>query len=141
MIFRFVPESSGVFMENPQSRDFSDPNRAVSSFISQRGALNDMISNDLDNVANKLYAQNIIPQGIHSKASYKMHDPTTRTMALLGAVESKIRVEPSAFSKFISILESEPYFQSLADSLVESYRKCQIIVVESDKNLMQSYIL
>ena len=110
-------------MAKPQSRDFSDPDRAVSSFISQRGALNDMISNDLVNVANKLYAQNIIPQGTYENATYKMHTPTERAVELLNAVESKIRTVPTIFTKFISILESEPYFEQLADSLVKSYRK------------------
>ena len=110
-------------MEKPQLRDFSDPDRAVSSFISQRRAMTDMISNDLVNVANKLCEEGIIPQGVYKKALYEMHTPANRTVALLDAVESNIRVDPSVFTKFISILKSEPYFQSLADSLMESYRK------------------
>ena len=106
--------------------DFSDPERVIVSFGSQREALIDGIRHNLLTVTVKLCAQGIIPKETYEKASNEMHTPTIRTMEVLDAVESKMRIQPSIFTKFIHILESEPFLHTLADLLIKSYSKWSI---------------
>ena len=103
--------------------DFSDSERAIASFKSQREALIDGIRHNLLTVTVKLYAQGIIPKETYEKALNEMHTSTIRTMEVLDAVESKIRIQPSVFTNFIHILESEPFLCTLSDLLVKSYCK------------------
>ena len=42
-------------------------------------------------------------------------------MALLDCVEARSRAVPLDFVKFVRVLESDPYLESLANQLVHSY--------------------
>ena len=44
-----------------------------------------------------------------------------RGVTVLDSVQSKLKGEPSDFSKFVVILESEPYLRSQAEQLVKNY--------------------
>ena len=98
-----------------------DPVKAVSAFKSQRGELGTLICNDLTNIANKLYADSIIPQKTLDEAINSSLGKDDRTVALLSAIEAKIEVRPSDFTKLVNILDSDPYFSTLAEGLVHSY--------------------
>ena len=87
-----------------------------------------IISSDLSRVTGELYAKGIISNETRSKASNAMHIETKRTEVLLHAVETKIRVEPSAFKILVQILESEPYTNKQADALIESYSEFQYLI-------------
>ena len=63
----------------------------------------------------------MIPQGIKEKACKDNLDSNERGVALLDSVQSKLEGEPSNFSKFVVILESEPYLRSQAEQLIKSY--------------------
>ena len=63
----------------------------------------------------------MIPESIKEKACNQHLDSNDRSVALLDSVQSKLEGEPSDFSKFVVILESEPYFRSQAKQLVKSY--------------------
>ena len=65
----------------------------------------------------------MIPEGIKEKACNQRLDSNERGVALLDSVQSKFEGEPSDFSKFVAILESEPYLRSQAEQLVKNYCK------------------
>ena len=98
-----------------------DPVKAVSAFKSQRGKLSTFICNDLTNIANKLYADSIIPQKTLDEVTNSSLGKDDRTVALLSAIEAKINVRPSDFTKLVNILDSEPYLSTLTERLVHSY--------------------
>ena len=98
-----------------------DPVKAVSVFRSQRGELSTIICNDLANIANKLYADFIISQKTLDEAINSSLNKGDRTVALLSAIEAKLEVQPSDFTKLVDILDSEPYLSTLAEGLVHSY--------------------
>ena len=98
-----------------------DPVKAVSAFKSQLGKLSTIIRNDLTNIAIKLYADSIIPQKTLDEATNRSLGKNDRTVALLNAIEAKIEVRPSDFTKLVNILDSEPYLSTLAEGLVHSY--------------------
>ena len=98
-----------------------DPVKAVGVFRSQRSELSTIIRNDLTNIANKLYADSIIPQKTLDEATNRSLGKGYRTVALLSAIEAKIEVQPSDFTKLVDILDSEPYHSTLAEGLVHSY--------------------
>ena len=100
-----------------------DSHKAVSTFRRLRETLNDIISNDLSNVTNALYARQLISNETKNKALNEAHTTTVRTIPLLDAVESKMRLKASIFAEFVHILDSEPYLHELADELVQSYCK------------------
>ena len=100
-----------------------DPVKAVSAFKSQRGELSTtIIHNDLiTNIANKLFVKYIIPKKTFEEAINTSLSKTDRTVALLNAIEARIEVQPSDFTKFVDILDSESYFSTLIERLVHSY--------------------
>ena len=98
-----------------------DPVKAVSAFKSQREQLSTLICNDLTNIANKLYAESIIPQKTLDEATNSRLGKDDRIVALLSAIEAKIKVQPSDFTKLVNILDSEPYHSKLAEGLVHNY--------------------
>ena len=98
-----------------------NPVKAVSTFKSQRGKLSTFICNDLTNIANKLYADSIIPQKTLDEVTNSSLGKDDRTAALLSAIEAKINVRPSDFTKLVNILDSEPYLSTLAEGLVHNY--------------------
>ena len=63
----------------------------------------------------------MIPEGIKEKACKDNLDSNERGVALLDSVQSKLEGKPSDYSKFVAILESEPYLRSQAEQLVKSY--------------------
>ena len=101
--------------------DTIDPVKAVNAFKSYRGKLSTIIRNDLTNIANKLYADSIIPNKTLNKAINSSLGEDDRTVALLNAIEAKIEVRPSDFTKLVDIVDSEPYLSTLAEGLVHSY--------------------
>ena len=44
------------------------------------------------------------------------HNRSDRTMALLDVLEDRIKIDPSAFSKFVDILKSEPHLVEIMES-------------------------
>ena len=89
--------------------------------MKQRETLKLIIRNDLSNITHKLYAKDIISEETYYRALNELCTTNIRTMEVLNALESKMRVESSIFTEFVNILESDPYTSSLADELIQSY--------------------
>ena len=94
---------------------------AIKAFRSQHALLLNLIRHCLPSLASSLYAKSMIPGGIKEKACNQHLDSNERGVALLDSVQSKLEEEPSDFSKFVAILESEPYLRSQAKQLVKNY--------------------
>ena len=105
-----------------------DPNKAITSFLHNREDLRRILCAELLRVTGELYAKGIISTETHTKASHLMYTPDERSMILLNAVESKMRVESSIFTEFVHILESEPYTNFLANALVQSYSELALLI-------------
>ena len=73
--------------------------------------------------ANKLYADSIISQKTFEEATNSNLDKGDRTVTLLSAIEARIEVHPSDFTKLVNILDSEPNLSTLTEGLVHSYCK------------------
>ena len=63
----------------------------------------------------------MIPLEVYNKAFNQSIDVNERGVALLNSIQSKLGDEPSYFSKFVVIMESEPYLRSQAEKLVQSF--------------------
>ena len=74
-------------------------------------------------IANSLFSKKIIPTQVKDKVLNPHLDITERVVALLDCVESRMEAVPSDFNKVVHILEEEPFLESLAKDLVESYCK------------------
>ena len=73
-------------------------------------------------MANSLFANFMITEGIKEKACNQNLDSSVRGIALLDGVQSRLEGEPSDFSKFVVVLESKGgFFKSQAEKLVQSY--------------------
>ena len=72
-------------------------------------------------MANSLFAEFMITEGIKEKACNQNLDISVRGIALLDSVQSRLEGEPSDLRKFVVILESNPYLKSQAEKLVQSY--------------------
>ena len=94
---------------------------AINAFRSQHALLLDHIRHCLPSLASSLFSEFMIPEGIKEKACKDNLDSNERGVALLDSVQSKLKGEPSDFSKFVVILESESYLRSQAKQLVKSY--------------------
>ena len=76
---------------------------------------------DPEVLAWELYAENIIPPAVRDTVTYVMHEESARTMKLLIAVESKIRVNPGAFNVFLSVLAKRPSMSDLCGRMKDTY--------------------
>ena len=63
----------------------------------------------------------MIPDGVKENACNQNFGSNERGVALLDCVQSNLKGKPSDFSKFVAILKSEPFFEELAEKLVQSY--------------------
>ena len=72
---------------------------------------------------NSLYAEYMIPRRVYELVCNENKCLGERGVALLDCVESRIEAVPSDFTKVVHILEEEPFLESLAKDLVESYCK------------------
>ena len=88
-----------------------------------RSLLLNLIRHCLPEVANSLYAEYMIPRRVYELVCNENKGLGERGMALLDCVESRIEAVPSDFTKVVNILEEEPFLESLAKDLVESYCK------------------
>ena len=98
-----------------------DSTVAINAFSSQHNLLLNLIRHCLPSLASSLYAKSMIPEDIKEKACNQNLGSNERGVALLDSVQSKLEGEPSNFSKFVAILESEPYLRSQAEQLVKNY--------------------
>ena len=76
---------------------------------------------DPENLAWELYAENIIPPAVRDAVTYPMHEKSARTMKLLIAVESKIKVDPGVFNMFLSVLAKQPSMSDLCRRMKDTY--------------------
>lgn len=103
-----------------------DPKAAVGCFRSQRGLLLNLLRHCLPTLSQSLLAECLIPRDVYEKANNQFLGTSERTGALLDCVEARIECLPSDFLKVVSILESEPFLRSLADEMVQHYRKSKL---------------
>ena len=78
---------------------------------------------DPEVLAWELYAENIISTAVRDAATYVMHGKGARTSNLLIAVESRIKVDPGTFNKFLSVLAKRPAMSDLCRRMEETYGK------------------
>ena len=98
-----------------------DSTVAIKAFRSQHALLLDHIRHCLPSLASSLFSEFMIPEGIKEKACNQNLSTNERGVAVLDSVQSKLKGEPSDLSKFVVILESEPYLRSQAEQLVKNY--------------------
>ena len=80
-----------------------------------------MVIQDPEVLAWELHAQNIIPAAVRDAAAYMMHEKGARTLKLLIAVESKIKVDPGAFEVFLSVLAKRTSMSDLCERMKDTY--------------------
>ncbi len=80
--------------------------------------MKDITKHCLLSLANTLYTESMIPEDVCENACNENRGKNERAIALLGCVEAKIGTD---FAKFVDILRSDSYCESLADKLVLSY--------------------
>ena len=78
---------------------------------------------DPEVLAWELYAEKIIPAAVRDAAAYVMHERGMRTSNLLIAVESRIKVDPGTFNKFLSVLAKRPAMSDLCRRMMDAYGK------------------
>ena len=78
---------------------------------------------DPEVLAWELYAENIIPPAVRDAAAYVMHERGVRTLNLLAAVESQIKVDPGMFNKFLSVLAKRSPMSDLCSRMKDTYSK------------------
>ena len=78
---------------------------------------------DPEVLACELYAKNIISTAVRDAAAYVMHERGVRTLNLLIAVESQIKVDPGMFDVFLSVLAKRPAMSDLRRRMKEAYGK------------------
>ena len=109
---------------------------AVAAFQSQRDVLLVAICFCLTTLANKLLAKFVITQEIFDKACNPCHESRERAAYLLSCVQDRIKTEPADFVKVVEILESEPTLTRQARQLVDSYRKCSVMLIHATNGLI-----
>ena len=72
-------------------------------------------------MANSLFAEYMIPQGVCELVCIGNKGASERGVALLDCVESRIEAVPSDFTKVVLILEADGFLQPGAEELVKSY--------------------
>ena len=83
-----------------------------------------MVIQDPEVLAWALYAENIISTAVRDAAAYVMHERGMRTLNLLAAVESQIKVDPGTFNKFLSVLAKRPAMSDLCSRMKDTYGEC-----------------
>jgi len=78
----------------------------------------------LPSLKEPLWSEGLIPQDVYDKAGNQAIGITDRCAALLDYILSRVGAVPSDFTKVLHILESQPFLQSLATKLKETYREC-----------------
>ena len=116
-----------IFSQFPSLPPTIDPTLATDALRTQRGRLLNLLRHCLLGIADSLFSERIIPREVHEKAGKQLLDSTERGVALLDCVESRIEIVPSDFTKVVHILEAEPFLESLAKDLIQSYCKCMYI--------------
>ena len=101
-----------------------DKKSAIKAFIKQRNSLRGILHSCITPIADQLYSEDLIPLELHRSVTSATSDSRV-TALVLNAVESRIKIVPADFKKFVCILESEPYLEPSADGLVQSY--CELI--------------
>ena len=109
---------------------------AVAAFQSQRDVLLVAICFCLTTLANKLLAKFVITQEIFDKACNPCHESREHAAYLLSCVQDRIKTEPADFVKVVEILESEPTLTRQARQLVDSYRKCSVMLIHATNGLI-----
>ena len=94
---------------------------ATNAFRKQRSLLLNLIRHCLPEVANSLFAEYTIPQGVYELVCNGNKDASERGVALLDCVESRIEAVPSDFTKVVDILEADGFLEPGAEELVKSY--------------------
>lgn len=95
---------------------------AIEALRIQRDVLCKMIRHCLPSISDKLYSKYMISGDVRERAcNQSLGSDRERTGALLDCVEARIGIVPSDFVKFIEILKSDSYLQSLAESIIKSY--------------------
>ena len=120
------PRSSHLFLNSTMATGMTgsgenfDP--AYETFRKHSADLLTIIQ-DPEVLAWELYAQNIISPSVRDAVNNVMHERGQRTSNLLGAVDSRIAVDPDAFDVFLSVLAKRPSMIDLWGRMKETYGK------------------
>ena len=71
----------------------------------------------------ELYSKDIITVDERDAACYHLHGRSMRTLNLLSAVESRIKVDPGTFDVFLSVLAKQPSMSDLCRRMRDAYGK------------------
>ena len=111
-----------------------DAEVAVAAFQSQRDVLLVAICSCLTTIASKLLAKFVISPEVLEKACHDRIVSRERAAYLLSCVQDRIKREPADFVKVVDILESEPTLTRQARQLVDSYRKCSVMLMHANND-------
>ena len=85
----------------------------------------------LTTLANKLLAKFVISPEMFEKACYDRTVSGERAVYLLSCLQDRIKAVPADFVKVVDVLESEPTLTRQARQLVDSYRKCSVMLLHA----------
>ena len=74
-------------------------------------------------LVNRLYAGDVITEEVLNKLMVMGLSKDEKNIILLNEVERMILINSSAFTTFVSALQSEPALEEMAHQLLHSYRK------------------
>ena len=109
---------------------------AVAAFHSQQDVLLVAICSCLTTLASKLLAKFVISPEMFDKTCNPRNESRERAAYLLSCMQDKMKTEPADFVKVVDILESEPTLTRQARQLVDSYRKCDIMLTMQTAQLV-----
>ena len=95
-------------------------NPAYEAFLKHSADLLTIIQ-DPEVLALELFAENIISSAVRNAVTYMMHEKGERTLKLLMAVESQIKVNPGAFNVLLSVLAKQPSMSDLCRRMKDTY--------------------
>ena len=98
-------------------------NVECNAFLQMNETLSMGIREALLSIADAALSRKIIHENTHSEALNPGCSPGLKTQTFLKAIRDRIRIDPSAFHVFVSILESQHSMEYLATKLKESLHK------------------
>ena len=140
IIFVYTPDPVPFFIfSSAQLPKIINPSLAVVAFQSQRDVLLVAICSCLTTLANKLLAKSVISSEIFEKACHDRIVSRERAVYLLSCVQDRIKTEPADFVKVVDIVESEPTLTRQARQLVDSYRKCSVMLKHASNDKLSYF--
>ena len=80
-----------------------------------------MVIQDPEVLASELYSESVVSSTMVEFTNNMTHEKGVRTLKLLIAVESQIKVNPGTFNVFLSVLAKQPSMSDLCGRMKDTY--------------------